>query len=134
MAGGFDYRQFMNMYRGLDRVNRNLNAWLHDFLLTEALRTLRLVRPLTPVDTGLLRRSWSISNVERTGYTLVVYLINPVEYASFQENGFQYKTKDGYGWYPGHHMAEISIQKVQQAMPARFEREFARWLRTVGWR
>lgn len=133
MAGGFDYRQFMDAYRALDRVNREFDQWLHQFLLEEALRTLRLVRPLTPVDTGLLRRSWSISRVERTGNSLVVYLINPVEYASFQEHGFEYQTKNGYGWYPGHHMAEISIRKVQAAMPARFNREFARWLRTLGW-
>ena len=122
------------MYKTMHRMETDFDRWLHQFLLEEGLRALRLVRPLTPVDTGNLRRNWSVSKVERTGSSLVVYLVNPTEYASYMEDGFTYQTKHGERHFEGFHMAEISLIQVRNTMPARFESSFKRWLASVGWR
>lgn len=132
--GKFDYEAFKRFYKDMSNMQRQFDRWIHNFLLEEGLRALRLVRPLTPVDTGTLRRMWSISRVERTGNSLVVYLVNPMEYASYMEDGFTYHTKNGEGHFEGFHMAEISLIQVRNTMPARFEREFKKWLRTLNWR
>lgn len=131
--GKFDYEQFEQMYHSLERIQQEFDSWIEEFLLQEGLRALRLVRPLTPVDTGTLRRSWSISSVERTGDSLKVYLVNPIEYASYMEDGFTYQTKNGTGHFEGFHMAEISLIQVRNNMPARFERQFNAWLKSLGW-
>jgi len=132
-GGKFEYGEFVKLYKGVRDLRREFDAWIRAFLYKEALKSLRLVRPMTPVDTGNLRRNWSISKVERMGDSLWVYLINPVEYASFMEEGFTYHTANGDRRYPGFHMAEIAISKVRAQMPARFEREFRKWLARKGW-
>lgn len=133
-SGKFDYKQFKELYKNVTSIQKDFDKWLHQFLLEEAMRALKLVRPITPVDTGTLRGSWEISRVERTGSSLVVYLTNPMEYASFMEDGFTYQTKDGAKRFQGFHMAELSILRVSQAMPARFGREFKKWLARKGWK
>lgn len=131
--GGFNYSQFEEMYRNLEGIQAEFNAFLEDFLLKQAAIALRLVRPRTPVDTGTLRRNWQISKVQVYGSFIVVYLVNPTEYASFMENGYTYQTKEGEKRFPGFHMAELSIMTVQQQMPAKFERAFTSWLKSKGW-
>jgi len=132
--GGFDYREFMELYKGTQQIRKEFRAWMEGFLIREALIALRLVRPLTPVDTGTLRRSWSISKVERIGNMLMIWLVNPIEYASHMEYGFTYQTKNGEARFEGFHMAELSLLQVQQKMPAKFQREFQRWLAKLNWR
>ena len=132
--GYFDYKQFMQFYRETAGIQKTFNRWIHAFLLQEALIALKLVRPLTPWRTGTLRRSWSITRVERTGQMLIVYLVNPIEYASFMEDGFTYQTNEGEKYFEGFHMAEISLLQVRQKMPLKFEREFTKWLAGFGWR
>lgn len=130
---GFDYSEFLKLTRQTAKLQRDFTTWLNDFLLTEALRSLRLVRPLTPVKTGNLRRLWSISRVERTGNNLTVFLINVAEYASFMEEGFTIHSASGDRWWEGFHMAEISITKIANALPARFDRQFRGWIKQYGW-
>lgn len=132
--GKFSYSQFKAMYKNMQTVQRDFDEFIHNFLLEEALIALRLVRPLTPVDTGNLRRNWSISNVERTGTSLVVYLVNPTEYGSFMEEGMTIHSQEGDYWFEGFHMAELSLLQVRQKMPAKFSREFERWIVGKGWK
>lgn len=132
--GKFDYREFARLYKNMQSIQDEFLSFLEDFLLQEAAVALRLVRPRTPVDTGNLRRNWQISDVQVYGSFIAVYLVNPVEYASFMEHGFTYHTSTGDRRFPGFHMAELSILQVQQKMPARFEAAFNRWLRSKGWR
>ena len=131
--GKFDYSEFVELYQTMEGIQKDFTSFLEDFLLKQALIALRLVRPRTPVDTGTLRRMWQVSKVDVYGSFLVVYLVNPMEYASFMENGFTYHTKDGERRFPGFHMAELSILQVQQQMPAKFQAAFARWLKSKGW-
>jgi hypothetical protein len=87
---------------------------------------------MTPVKTGNFRRNWSISKVERRGNDLVVYLVNPVEYASFVEEGHTHTRGEKKWRVEGFHMARIAIAKVSQNMPADYQREFQKWCKQFG--
>lgn len=130
---GFDFREFRKLYDSMKEVQDEFDTFLKQFLTNQALIALRLVRPRTPVDTGTLRRSWQLSEVQVVGDNLVVHLVNPIEYASYMENGFTYNTKEGEKRFPGFHMAELSILQVQQKMPAKFSSAFSSWLKAKGW-
>lgn len=132
--GGFEFSQFRKMVKNMEEVQKEFDTFLRQFLLKQALIALRLVKPRTPVDTGHLRNSWEITDVQIYDSYLTVSLVNPVEYASFMENGFVYHTKEGDKRFPGFHMAELSILQVQQQMPAKYDREFKSWLKSKGWR
>lgn len=131
--GGFDYKEFKKLVTNLESVQKEYDEFLKEFLLKQALIALRLVKPRTPVDTGHLRNSWEITDIEVQPPHITVSLINQVEYASFMENGFVYHTKEGDKRFPGFHMAELSILQVQQQMPAKYENAFRRWLKSKGW-
>ena len=132
--GKFDYDAFLRMYHDLQEIQAEFDAFIEGFLIKQALIALRLVRPRTPVDTGTLRRSWQITDVQIYHSYMTVSLVNPVEYASFMEHGFTYNTKEGEKRFPGFHMAELSILQVQQQLPAKFESAFLGWLKSKGWR
>lgn len=131
--GGFDYSEFKKLYREMENTQKDLSKFLEEFLIRQALVALRLVRPRTPVDTGTLRRMWQISDVKVYATYMVVYLVNPMEYASYMEHGFTYNTAEGTKRFEGFHMAELSILQVQQQLPAKFQREFTQWLKARGW-
>lgn len=131
--GGFDYEQFKALVKTVEAVQKQFDDFLKEFLLKQALIALRLTKPRTPKDTGHLRNSWEVTDVQVYDSYLIVSLVNPVEYASFMENGFVYHTKNGDKRYPGHHMAELSILQVQQKMPEKYEQQFTKWLKDKGW-
>lgn len=131
--GKFDYEEFISFYQKTVEVQKSFSDWIETFLLQEGLKTIDLVKPRTPVDTGRLKAAWKLSKVYRTSKSFIVYLINEMEYASFMEDGFTYHTKKGEGHFEGYHMAEISIQEVVRQMPSEFNAEFQKWLKSIGW-
>lgn len=132
--GGFEYSEFKKLVKSVEAIQVEFDEFLKNFLLKQALIALRLVKPRTPVDTGHLRNSWELTDVQIYDSFLIVSLVNPVEYASFMENGFTYHTKQGDRRFPGYHMAELSILQVQQQMPRKFDAAFKNWLKSKGWR
>ena len=87
-------------------------------------RVLEKGQPRTPVDTGALKRSWKVSNVEVHGTTLTVTISLNMEYASYVEYGHHS--------YPGQYMLSISINEISKQIPARFKKEFNIWLKSLG--
>lgn len=146
MGRSFDYSQFENMLAQFKTVQKEYDSFIRKFLLEMGMRTLAQTKKLTPVDTGRLRNAWELSAVYRDGDELYVVIFNPVEYASFVEDGhmqhnrfvpgsflggkFEYIPGYPMGmvlsnkWIPGYHMARISITKIEQEIPRRFERAF----------
>ena len=154
--GGFDYSQFEQLYKNVETMRRDYDAWFEDYLLKEALIAWRMTKERTPVATGTLRGKWSISDIERDGDSLFVYLVNVMEYASYMEEGFYQKggwvpgiwksngkfqyvagAKTGMmvkeKWFEGFHMAELSVMQVMSKTPMKFQREFERFMRDHGW-
>ena len=77
----------------------------------------------TPVLTGALRRGWKIE-VRLKGNTYEIVIINPLEYASYVEEGHRTpERKDGTrGWVKGKFMMTISVDEVQNLAPRLLEK------------
>lgn len=121
-----DYKQFQKFGFNMNEAEKNFNKFLETFMNKVGNMLIARVKKKTPVDTGLLRNSWEVKNVKVTRHYVYLSLINPVYYAFWVENG--HKTVSG-GWVQGRFMAKISMQEINDLMPALFEREFAKWLK-----
>ena len=86
---------------------------------------------------GTLRRGWTYGKegdaqslvVEKQGSDFVIYIMNPVEYASYVE--FGHRTKDHKGWVKGQFMMTISEKEVEAMAPAILERRLNKMLEKV---
>lgn len=78
----------------------------------------RTAESATPVDTGNLRRGWSLSS----GGLMAITISNNVEYAPFIENG--HRTRGGGGWVPGHFMLRDAVKAVESQMGALLTPQF----------
>lgn len=118
--------------KNLEKTRKNYGPWLEKFLGRLALRVLALTRMRTPVRTGDLRRRWQVSNVIREGDLLYVYIINPLEYASYIEQGHRVTSSKGEWWWEGYFMATISIEEVRKMIPAIYQKEFKQLCMEMG--
>lgn len=64
--------------------------------------------------------------IKREGDTLIVEIINPVEYASYVEYGHRKRGKKG--WVIGRFMLKIAEQQMQTITPKVLEKELAKFL------
>ncbi|MGE7114958.1 HK97 gp10 family phage protein [Lysinibacillus sp. NPDC047702] len=92
-----------------------------------AARMLGKVIRRTPVDEGTLRRGWTIGQVEKSGATYEIEVINSVDYAQYVE--FGHRTSNHQGWVNGRFMMTISADQVEQQAPAILERKLYTLLR-----
>lgn len=149
---GFDAKAFKQFQKDFGELERGYIQFLRQFLLEEALRAMAKTKKRTPVDYGNLRNAWQVSSVYRSGDSLYVILFNPLEYASFVEDGHRQRKRflpgkqdangkfryiKGYKdggimlsdkWVKGYHMARLSTSEVQRDMPKRYQRAFGIWL------
>lgn len=150
----FDYSEFEELTNNFINFQKTWDTFLRNFLVEQGMRTIAETKRLTPVDTGRLRNAWELSDVFRKGDELYIVLFNPVEYASFVEDGhqqtnrfvpgsflggkFEYIPNYPFGmvlqnkWIPGFHMARISISKTEMMMPKRFDTAFKRFTKGLG--
>ncbi len=138
---GVNYSQFKKLRNNFSKFSDGYERWLQSFLLNEAGRFMALVKPLTPVDTGDLRNHWKIGNIFRRGDMLCVEIINPMEYATFIEDGHK-QTPGRYvpqigkrlvnDWVEGVHMMQISLDRIYAEMPTRFHSEFQKYINRLG--
>jgi hypothetical protein len=149
-----DHQEFDQFVKKYENFSREYNKFVSQFLLKMAYRTVRGTKLLTPVDTGDLRNRWDVGSVKRSGQYLYVEIINSLEYASYVEDGhwqhkrwlpgifsrnkFKYVRGAKTGimlrekWIPGRYMARISIAKIQQEIPRRYEMEFNQFIARLG--
>lgn len=136
----FDYREFVKLRDKFDKAAKEFDTFLYDFLLEQGLRALTLTKENTPVDTGLLRNTWQLGPVKRSGSVLYIELYNLTEYASFVEDGHR-QTPGRYvpaigkrlkaDYVAGKHMARLAIAQIEKEMPVRFEAKFKNWLKSL---
>lgn len=72
-----------------------------------------------------------VSNLQinKTGDTYQIEIINPVEYAPYVE--FGHRTRNHKGWVPGRFMLTISEQELESQAPHILERKVQRYLQEV---
>lgn len=126
----FNYSEFNQFKKRMERIYREFDRFLSNFLLKQALDALSKTKKLTPVDTGYLREMWQISGIKRRGDELTITIYNTTEYAGFVEYG--HLTRDRTGFVRGKFMCTLSVKEVQRRIPARFEKEFKVWLAGMG--
>ena len=118
--------------------NCDATEMVDDILLTAGKRCLAKTMERTPVDTGKLKASWKMGDVEHRGFYNTITIENPVEYATYIEyghrippatrkqmaymicNGIYDPTKPKRhedGWYEGHFMATKSIDETREELP-----------------
>ena len=149
MKSGFDYKEYKKWVENLGIIKDDFDLWLKQFLLQQAQRVIALGKPRTPVDTGYLRNSWyigsqtivqkenyetrkaeidtsksDIASIAVIGNTLEVEIGLGADYASYIEYGQRS--------YEGRYMLTISIDEVQRQLPARFNKEWLKFLKDRG--
>lgn len=120
-----DYSEFIAFRDKFERLSNEFETFLKQFLIKQALDVLAKTKRNSPVDTGLLRNSWTISEVVRDGDVLKVTISNPVEYAKYVEYGHMDRSHQK--WINGKFMCSLSIIEVKKKMPKRFQKEFEAW-------
>ena len=127
----FDYSNFESFAENFQKINDGFVPFMNRFMTKVALDALARTKKRTPVgETGDLRRGWSLTDVKLEGDNFVVYLVNKMEYASYVEDG--HLTRNREGWVDGFFMATISIEEVDRLMLSRFDREFRKYLQSLG--
>lgn len=107
--------------QGLDKFTKTLNNASNNFekeaskkLDTIASKLVAKVKLKTPVDSGLLRRSWQpkrVSNLERI-------VFNNCKYASHVNYG--HRTRNGKSFVDGVYMLEKSVKEIEQELDKEF--------------
>ena len=107
--------------QGLDEFAKTLNNASNNFekeaskkLDIIASKLITKVKLKTPVDSGVLRRSWQpkkVSNLERL-------VFNNVSYGQFIEYG--HRTRGGKSFVDGVYMLEKSVKEIEQELDKEF--------------
>ncbi len=116
-------------FKDLERLQKKMDKWqqaeLEQFCIDcakeLAARLIARAIKLTPVETGELRRAWTLDNqyihVARKGHEYECEIINAMEYASYVEYGHRTRSHDG--WVHGYFMltkAEMQIENISQKL------------------
>ena len=107
--------------QGLDKLLNVLDSSIKGFdveipktLSKISSKLIRKVKLKTPVDSGLLRRSWQpkkVSNFERI-------VFNNVKYAQYVEYG--HRTRGGKSFVDGVYMLEKSVKEIESELDKEF--------------
>lgn len=124
--GKFDFGDLKKIQQDLLRIEADFPAFLESSIREIAERLLAKTIARTPVDTGDLRRGWTIGQITRTPAGFEVEIINPVEYSLYVEYG--HRTADHSGWVDGRFMLTISIQELERELPAVLERKLQQYI------
>lgn len=126
MRSKFDYKEYSEWIKKLGETEEDFRSWLESFLLQEAYRVLAKGKPRTPVDTGYLKSSWYVGEIEWIGHNLQVEIGLNAEYASYVE--YDGITRN----YKGKYMLAISVDEVQRQLPARFNQAWLEFVKSKG--
>ncbi|MDU5141067.1 MAG: HK97 gp10 family phage protein [Paenibacillus dendritiformis] len=153
--GEFDISEFIQLRDRLQAMldDNIIEQFIRDFLTEMAHRAIRKIKKRTPVDTGLLRNSWSIGTIVKQGNAYVIEVYSDIEYAHFVEYGFHAhwvpgrwegntfvydaSAKTGMqvgrkgGWVPGKFMLTISMKEMERELPRYLEKRQKRLLQQL---
>ena len=108
----------------------DLDAFYRQAAKELAARLLTMVKKRTPVDTGALRRGWTIGEVKAVEGGYEVEVLNPTEYASYVEFGHRTRLspEGGRGWVKGRFMLRFSSDELEAMAPKILERKLKKFL------
>jgi hypothetical protein len=112
-----------------ESLQSDLKSFMENFLKQQGRKIIGKTMFRTPVDTGALRASWQLGNIEEKTNSFEITIENNQEYASYVEYGTverQWKYKDGV------YMLTKSINDVEQKINQDFDKEFTKFLKDKG--
>lgn len=154
--GSFSAAGLKKLQKQLNKIQQgNVEVFIEECAKELAARLLAKVIKRTPVGVypkstgkkgGTLRRGWTSNTheeaasggsgnakayadsleIKHNGNTLVIEIVNPVEYASYVE--FGHRTANHSGWVQGRFMLTISEQEIQQIAPKVLEAKIKKYL------
>lgn len=154
--GGFSAAGIKKLQKKLNKIQQsNVEAFIDACAKELAARLLaKVIRRTLPGQYpassgkkgGTLRRGWTSKTYEEAkiekkssakayadslaihhyGNTLVIEIVNPVEYASYVEYG--HRTANHKGWVPGKFMLTVSEQEIQDIAPKVLECKIKKFL------
>lgn len=140
--GGFslDIKDFNKYYNSVGKAYLFFEEFLRGFIVRIAEQFLAIVKPKTPVDTGELRRSWQIGQVNWGKQNVEIEILNGKEYASFVENGHRGKYVPALGvtmftdrfFTEGKFMMRISMEIIRKYIPRAYSLQFKKYLVSKG--
>jgi hypothetical protein len=98
----------------LENASNNFDMKAEKAVGRVANRLIRDVKLKTPVDTGVLKRSWHVKMPQKL--TRVVY--NNCRYVSYVEYG--HRTRGGKSFVDGVYMLERSVKEIEQELDKEF--------------
>lgn len=130
--GSFDYSDIKKLAGAFQKANdeRVIERFIREFMAEMAMRALRKVKKLTPVESGELRRNWKVTNVFKQGNSYVVELYNNTDYAQFIEYGHR-SGIDLTEWTEGRFMMTISIQEIERELPIYLDKRMTQLLNDI---
>lgn len=136
-AKGFDYTEFKQFRDRFNKMYKQFDQWLHQFILKEGMRFIAKVKPRTPVDTGDLRNHWQLAGITLEGSELKCWFVNSMDYATFVEYGHAKPYRSGAqpgsaDWVEGYFMMTVSLDEIERQMPSRFDKAFQAFLSSLG--
>lgn len=128
--GEFHFEELKQFQQKLAEMDREYTEFAEECIRELAGRLLAKTIARTPVDTGDLRRGWTIGPIQRVGNDYLVEIINPMEYATYVEYG--HRTRNLMGWVEGRFMLTISQEELEAEMPAFLEQKIQQFMNRLG--
>lgn len=132
-----DVTAFKKYQEVLERAGNEFKNFERNYITALANEILKKAIPLTPVDTGRLRRSYKVSKIEEKGEDLEITVYNDARdngasesYASYVELG--HYTRNRIRWVEGRFMLTISTDEVRNEMERIFDMMFTKWAKEMG--
>ena len=137
--GKVEFSELTALRDRLERLQKtDFDAFCRAVTKDIAARLLRKTIQKTPVDTGELRRSWTVGMVEKRGDLYYIEVINPLEYAQYVEYGHR-QTPGRYvpaigkrlkkSWVQGKFMLTLSEEEIQRDMDNIIKQKLIRLLK-----
>ena len=128
--GKCDFRELEELKNKIEKLGDKKAEFMEACAKELAARLLAKVSKNTPTGIypsgsgkvgGTLKRGWTIGEIQHVGDVYKIEIINPVEYASYVENG--HRTRNHKGWVEGKFMMTIAEQKIKVATPRILEKK-----------
>jgi hypothetical protein len=154
-----DYKELEKLLEQFQKVQKDVKPMMKGVLKYVAEDCLQKIKRDTPVDTGKLRESWTLTTWKQNEQETSVDIFSPLDYAGYVEDGF-HTTSSGQakrfipGYWQGRkfiydpnsetgmtvtrkfidgkHMVRININKAELRVDNKFEQVFKRYLKKNG--
>ncbi len=136
--GNFDISELKNLQKQFNKLAvSDTHKFMESCVKELAMRLIRLVKPITPKDTGSLQRGWNATgnkgdsksqkaDVSVEGGVYTVTITNREDYDVYVEYG--HRTRSG-GWVPGRFMMTISEEELRSIAPQVLEQKLEEFLK-----